>query len=144
MIRKAQVKDIFYIVKLEKKVFNQSLGEKFILQELIDNPFSHYFVYEKGNEVIGYIGFRVYDNQAEMMNFAILPDHQNDGLGNELLMYCIDYLMDLKVEMITLEVRKSNKKAQHIYEKLGFKVSHIRKKYYENEDGYVYIKEVKQ
>jgi ribosomal-protein-alanine N-acetyltransferase len=142
MIRKAEVKDIFYIVKLEKKVFNQSLGEKFILQELIDNPFSHYFVYERGNEVIGYIGFRVYDKQAEMMNFAVLPDHQNEGLGSKLLTYTINYLIDLKVKTMTLEVRKSNKKAQHIYEKLGFKVSHIRKKYYENEDGYVCIKEV--
>jgi ribosomal-protein-alanine N-acetyltransferase len=142
MIRKAEVKDIFYIVKLEKKVFNQSLGEKFILQELIDNPFSHYFVYESGKEVIGYIGFRVYDDQAEMMNFAVLPDHQNEGLGTELLNYTINYLLNLKVKMMTLEVRKSNKKAQHIYEKLGFKVSHIRKKYYENEDGYVCIKEV--
>lgn len=143
MIRKAEVKDIFYIVKLEKKVFNQSLGEKFILQELIENPFSHYFVYEKGSEVIGYIGFRVYDNQAEMMNFAVLPDHQNEGLGTELLTHTTNYLIDLKVKMIALEVRKSNKKAQHIYEKLGFNVSHIRKKYYENEDGYVCIKEVK-
>lgn len=142
MIRKAEVKDIFYIVKLEKIVFNQSLGEKFILQELIDNPFSHYFVYERGNEVIGYIGFRVYDKQAEMMNFAVLPDHQNEGLGSELLTYTINYLIDFKVKTMTLEVRKSNKKAQHIYEKLGFKVSHIRKKYYENEDGYVCIKEV--
>lgn len=142
MIRKAEVKDIFYIVKLEKKVFNQSLGEQFLLQELIDNPFSYYFVYEKGHEVVGYIGFRVYENQAEMMNFAILPDHQNEGLGTELLNYTTNLLIDLKVKMMTLEVRKSNKKAQHIYEKLGFKVSHVRKKYYDNEDGYVCIKEV--
>ena len=42
MIRKAEVKDIFYIVKLEKKVFNQSLGEKFILQkDLIDSKFKN-------------------------------------------------------------------------------------------------------
>lgn len=143
MIRKAEVKDIFYIVKLEKKVFNQSLGEQFLLQELIDNPFSYYFVYEKGHEVVGYIGFRVYENQAEMMNFAVLPDHQNEGLGTELLNYTTNLLIDLKVKMLTLEVRKSNKKAQHIYEKLGFKVSHVRKKYYDNEDGYVCIKEVK-
>lgn len=142
MIRKAEVKDIFYIVKLEKKVFSSSLGEQFILQELTENPFSHYFVYVKSLEVIGYIGFRVYDNQAEMMNYLISPDYQNQGLGTELLTYSLAYLNTLDVKVITLEVRKSNKKAQYIYENFGFKVSHIRKKYYENEDGYVYIKEV--
>ncbi|MCD4827682.1 MAG: ribosomal protein S18-alanine N-acetyltransferase [Acholeplasmataceae bacterium] len=142
MIRKAETKDIFYISKLEKKVFKQSLGEKFILQELTDNPFSHYFVYVMGSEVVGYIGFRVYDAQAEMMNFAILPDYQDQGLGTELLTYTTEYLEKLNVKTMSLEVRKSNKRAQHIYEKLGFKVSHIRKKYYETEDGYVLIKEV--
>ena len=142
MIRKAEAKDIFYIVKLEKKVFKESLGESFILQELTDNPFSHYFVTVKSNEVVGYIGFRAYDDQAEMMNFLISPDYQDEGLGVELLTYALSYLEDLGAKLITLEVRKSNKKAQHVYEKLGFKISHVRKKYYDNEDGYVCVKEV--
>ena len=142
MIRKAEAKDIFYIVKLEKKVFKESLGESFILQEITDNPLSHYFVTLKGNEVIGYIGFRAYDDQAEMMNFLISPDYQDEGLGIELLTHGLTYLDNLGVKRITLEVRKSNKKAQHVYEKLGFKISHIRKKYYDNEDGYVCVKEV--
>ena len=142
MIRKAEVKDIFYIDSLEKKVFKTSLSKEFLLQELTDTPFSHYFVFEKGKVVIGYIGFRVYDQNAEMMNFLIAPDYQNEGLGKELLNYSLDYLTHLDVKMITLEVRKSNKRAQYIYEQQGFKVSHVRKQYYENEDGYVYVKEV--
>ena len=143
MIRKAEVRDIFYIAKLEKRVFKNSLGEKFLLQELTDNPFSFYFVYEKEKVVVGYIGFRVYDDQAEMMNFLIDPDYQNEGLGSELLSFCLNELHQKQVKLISLEVRKSNKKAQYIYEKFGFKLSHIRKKYYENEDGYVLVKEVK-
>lgn len=142
MIRKTEVKDIFYITKIEKKVFKTTLGEKFLLQELTDNPFSHYFVYEKEKVVIGYIGFRIIDDQAEMMNFVIDPDYQNEGLGSELLEYSLNYLQEKHVRTITLEVRKSNKKAQYVYEKYGFKISHIRKKYYENEDGYVLVKEV--
>ncbi len=142
MIRKAEVSDIFYIVRLENQVFNQSLGKSFLLQELTENVFSHYYVYEMNKVIIGYIGFRVFDEQAEMMNFLIDPNYQNDGLGTELLAYCINELEKLKVSTIMLEVRKSNKKAQHVYEKLGFKISHTRKKYYENEDGYVLVKEV--
>lgn len=142
MIRKAEVKDIFYINRLEKLVFKQPLGESFLMQELTDNPFAYYFVYEKAKEVIGYIGFRAYDNQGEMMNFLIHPDYQGDGLGTELLIYAIEQLKCIDVKTISLEVRKSNKKAQHVYEKIGFNISHIRKKYYENEDGYVMVKEV--
>ncbi len=143
MIRRAEVKDIFYIAKLEKKVFKNSLGESFLLQELTDNPYSFYFVLEQNKSIIGYIGFRVYDEQAEMMNFLIDPDFQNEGLGTKLLTFCLAELENKKVNLITLEVRKSNKKAQYVYEKFGFKLSHVRKKYYENEDGYVLVKEVK-
>ena len=142
MIRKAIPSDIFHMVKLEKSAFKTTLGEKFLLQELNDNPFSFYYVYVLNKTVIGYIGFRVYDDQAEMMNFVVSNDHQDEGYGSQLLSYCLDELEKKDVKTISLEVRKSNKKAQHVYEKMGFKLSHIRKKYYENEDGYVLVKEV--
>jgi len=142
MIRKAIPNDIFHMVRLEKSAFKTTLGEKFLLQELNDNPFGFYYVYEINKTVIGYIGFRVYDDQAEMMNFVVSLDHQDEGYGTQLLTYCLNELEKKHVKMISLEVRKSNKKAQHVYEKMGFKLSHIRKKYYENEDGYVLVKEV--
>ncbi|AUD64193.1 ribosomal-protein-alanine N-acetyltransferase [Tenericutes bacterium MZ-XQ] len=142
MIRKAIPNDIFHMVRLEKSAFKTTLGEKFLLQELKDNPFSFYYVYELNKTVIGYIGFRVYDDQAEMMNFVVNSDHQDEGYGTQLLTYCLNELEKKHVKTITLEVRKSNKKAQHVYEKMGFKLSHIRKKYYENEDGFVLVKEV--
>lgn len=142
MIRKAIPNDIFHMVRLEKSAFKTTLGEKFLLQELIDNPFSFYYVYELNKTVIGYIGFRVYDDQAEMMNFVVSLDHQDEGYGTQLLTYCLNELEKKHVKTISLEVRKSNQKAQHVYKKMGFKLSHIRKKYYENEDGYVLVKEV--
>ena len=142
MIRKAIPSDIFHMVKLEKSAFKTTLGEKFLLQELNDNPFGFYYVYELNKTVIGYIGFRVYDDQAEMMNFVVSMDHQDEGYGTQLLTFCLNELENKHVKTISLEVRKSNKKAQHVYEKMGFKLSHVRKKYYENEDGYVLVKEV--
>jgi ribosomal-protein-alanine N-acetyltransferase len=142
MIRKAIPSDIFDMVKLEKSAFKTTLGEKFLLQELNDNPFGFYYVYELNKTVIGYIGFRVYDDQAEMMNFVVSVDHQDEGYGTQLLTFCLNELENKQVKTISLEVRKSNKKAQHVYEKMGFKLSHVRKKYYENEDGYVLVKEV--
>ena len=78
-----------------------------------------------------------------MMNILIDQEYKNEGFGHELLAYTLNELEQKHVKLITLEVRKSNKKAQYLYEKFGFKLSHVRKKYYENEDGYVLVKEVK-
>ncbi|MBN2299957.1 MAG: ribosomal protein S18-alanine N-acetyltransferase [Acholeplasmataceae bacterium] len=142
MIRKATLKDVIYLVRIEKKVFTQSLGESFLYDELALNPFAHYFVYELNKEVVGYIGFRAIDENAEMMNFCFDPEYQGQGFGTELLTYAIDYLKELGVKQLSLEVRKNNRQAQAVYEKFGFKKSHIRKNYYITEDAYVYIKEV--
>ncbi|MBU1093145.1 MAG: ribosomal protein S18-alanine N-acetyltransferase [Firmicutes bacterium] len=142
MIRKAVVNDITYLVRIEKKVFTQSLGESFLYDELLLNPFAHYFVYELNKEIIGYIGYRAIDSNAEMMNFCMDPEYQGQGYGTEVLNYSIEYLKTLGVSSVLLEVRKSNKTAQAIYEKFGFVKSHIRKNYYQTEDAFVYIKEV--
>jgi ribosomal-protein-alanine N-acetyltransferase len=142
MIRCAETKDILSIVKIEKAALKETLGEKFLYQEINDNPLALYYVYELNREVIGYIGFRLDLEIAEMMNFVVLKLYQNEGYGQELIKYALNQLIKLQTKSISLEVRESNLRAQYIYEKLGFKQSHKRKKYYKNEDAIVYIKEV--
>ncbi len=142
MIRKAKVDDINDLVRLEKKVFEQSLGESFLYDEFLLNPFAHYFVYQIDQKIIGYIGFRAIDDASEMMNFCVDPDHQSMGVGKEILAYSIQYLKELKVKTILLEVRVSNHKAISLYEKFDFKRKHKRKNYYGSEDAFVFVKEV--
>lgn len=142
MIRKAKIDDIPALVAIEKKVFEQSLGESFLYDEFLLNPFAHYFVYEVNETVVGYIGYRAIDTQSEMMNFCVDPIYQGKHIGSEILTYTIDYLKNLGVKTILLEVRISNDKAIKTYEKFGFKKSHVREQYYGNEDAYVFIKEV--
>jgi len=119
MIRKAIINDIVYLVKIEKKVFTESLGESFLYDEFLLNPFAHYFVYEINKKVVGYIGFRAIDEHAEVMNFCMDPDYQGQGFGTELFNHSVDYLKSLGVKTMLLEVRKSNKKAQAFYERFG-------------------------
>lgn len=142
MIRYAEIEDIIEIVKLEKAELNNTLGEKFLYQEFTENDYSKYYVYELNKQIIGYIGYRYFDDSAEMMNFVVAKTHQNHGYGLELLNYSLNDLTNMDVRIITLEVRESNIRAQHVYEKVGFIKSHIRKSYYKKEDAIVYMKEV--
>lgn len=143
MIRKMEITDIFQVVKIEKKVFKTTLGENFLFEELTSNPFANYYIYELNSEIIGYIGVRIYDSNAEILNFVIDTNHQKKGYGSNLFQYVLNYLEQLNVKQITLEVRKSNTQAKRFYQKYGFVKSHIRKEYYDNnEDAIVYLKEV--
>ena len=55
MIRCANVSDAVKIAELDSKIFEDSLGLNFILNDLTNNPMAHYFVYEKNSEILGYI-----------------------------------------------------------------------------------------
>ncbi|MDY0277202.1 MAG: ribosomal protein S18-alanine N-acetyltransferase [Acholeplasma sp.] len=142
MIRKMILSDVFKIVEIEKEILNDTLGVNFLYNELSINPFANYFVKELNGEVIGYLGTRIYDNNAEFMNFVIETEYQNQGFGQELFDYVMEELEKLKVKEVSLEVRKSNTKAKRFYVKNGFVKRYIRKDYYDNEDALVYIKEV--
>ncbi len=142
MIRKATTSDINAIVRLEKQGLRSTLGAYFIYNEIVNNPFSMYMVYELHGQVIGYIGYHIVDDKAEILNFVIGRLHQGNGYGSQLMEETLHEVTRIGVKMITLEVRVSNIPARHLYEKFGFKQSHKREKYYKNEDAIVYLKEV--
>jgi [ribosomal protein S18]-alanine N-acetyltransferase len=142
MINKAKTTDLHQIVGLEKKVFNETLGIEFLHFELTENPYALMYVYHINQQVVGYIGIRILDQNAEMMNFVVDPLYQGQGIGEKLLNEVMKTLKENNVEMLSLEVRRHNQKAISFYEKHHFQVSHIRKNYYQNEDAIVYIRKV--
>ena len=141
-IKKADITHAKDIHDIEKHTFQHPLDESFIIQELSDNPFARYFVLEVSDNIIGYIGYRVVDEHAEMMNVAIKKTHQHQGYGKQLLKDTLEEIKNMNVKYVTLEVRPSNTHAIHLYEALQFKKTSIRKGYYQNEDALVYTKEM--
>lgn len=144
MIRTMVIDDIFSVVALENKVFKETLGASFFDQELTLNPFALYYVIELHKEIIGYIGLRIYDNNCEVMNFAINREYQRQGYGQMLFDYVLEELKKRNVNLISLEVRKNNKQALNFYYKNEFYKDHVRKNYYNNnEDALVLLRDVK-
>ena len=52
----------------------------------------------------------------QLLRLAVDPLHQNKGIGSQLM----EALLKESQELLTLEVRESNKKALKFYEKFGF------------------------
>lgn len=142
MIRQAIEADLFEIERLEKKIFNESLGFAFLKQELVDNPFSKIFVYEQDGKIIGYMSYRQIDSNADIMNFLVDEPYQNQGIGKEIFKFVLEEMKNDGCETIILEVRKSNQRAIYFYENFGGKVIRTIPHYYKDEDGLVMIIEV--
>lgn len=86
---------------------------------------------EEKKEVFGFICFRVYQDEAELTNFAVKVQEQNKYFGTKLLSFALTNLLIKGVKKITLEVSAQNKKAKKIYQDFGFKKVAVRKNFYE-------------
>lgn len=71
---------------------------------------------------IGEMNFEIIDQLADIGIKICDFDYQNQGHGPIFLQMLIDYLFDERhLDKIVLDTNLENKRAQHVYEKLGFK-----------------------
>lgn len=120
-------------VKLENidKLDNSFIDLNYFKNEFENNPYAELMILKEKDEIIGYIYYSVIYERAEINQFEINSIHRNCGKGDFLIKEMIK-----SVERdITLEVRKDNFPAIHLYEKNGFEKKAIRKSYYEGIDG---------
>jgi ribosomal-protein-alanine N-acetyltransferase len=85
------------------------------------------------------VGFWLLFDEVHILTIAVRQSHQRQGIGEQLLISAIDLAMQLRAEVVTLEVRPSNTGARALYEKYGFKEEGLRRHYYSdnNEDALI-------
>ena len=140
-IREMKVDDLKRIVELEKDLFLSPWNEEDFIHELKENPMAGYYILEKENQIIGYIGLWFLGDQCT----TIATDRhlQGQGCASQLMEYALEKSEELHYQNVNLEVRVSNVKAIALYQKFGFKNVAVRKRYYSNgEDAYLMIKEL--
>jgi ribosomal-protein-alanine N-acetyltransferase len=93
-----------------------------------------------GNRVAAYLVAWCVEDEVHIGNLAVHPDYQRQGLGTALITGVATLYPTVRV--VWLEVRVSNKAAQNLYRKLGFRQISIRKNYYqiEKEDAIIMVK----
>ena len=75
---------------------------------------------------------------SELLSIATRASAQRKGIGSQLLKAGLDKLTE-NGDQCFLEVRDGNAKARAFYEKHGFKLYSVRKKYYsDGEDAALY------
>ncbi len=138
-IRQMEEKDIDTILQIEELCYGSHHWSKDSFLAELDNKISSYHTILNNDTCVGYIGIWKIINEAHITNLSVHPDYQNKKLGHRLLLSAIDECYKEKIKFITLEVRVSNEKAIHLYEKFGFKSLGLRKKYYQdnNEDALI-------
>ena len=98
------------------------------IDEAVKKDYTHIYVYEEDNNVLGFIHIENHFEITDVINIAVDKNYQGRGIGKILLQYVID---NTEAEKIMLEVKENNVPAIKLYEALGFKQIHVRPNYYE-------------
>ena len=142
-IREMKADDLKRIVELEKDLFLSPWNEEDFIHELKENPMAGYYILEKENQIIGYIGLWFLGDPCQITTIATDRHFQGQGCASQLMEYALEKSEELHYQNVNLEVRVSNVKAIALYQKFGFKNVAVRKRYYSNgEDAYLMIKEL--
>lgn len=89
--------------------------------------------------VAGYVSIWFMADEAHITSIAVRSSHRGKGVGELLLIASIELARLRGSRKMTLEVRVSNKVAQSLYLKYGFKSAGLRRGYYadNNEDALI-------
>ena len=138
---KMTMEDTAHIALLDKECFAIPWSEDSFRAEM-ENVFATYIVAKDEDKCIGYCGFWQAYDEGDITNVAVDTDYRRQHIGSRLIEEMIRRAKNMKLELLTLEVRRSNIAAQGLYEKYGFEVIGERKAYYSDnrEDALIMTK----
>ena len=129
--------DLQQVLELQRELAFQDWNEKQFLSE-IRASYAYCVVCENERALLGYAIFHLLGPDSELLSIATRSTEQRKGIGSQLLKAGLDKLTN-DDDQCFLEVRDRNTKARNFYEKHGFKLYNIRKKYYsDGEDAALY------
>lgn len=93
--------------------------------------FPHYFVINENDTVVGWcdiVSRSTHPKQVGFLGIGLLPEYREHGIGRKLIEISLADAKDKGFREIRLECRTDNKRAIHVYKKLGFKKYAQRRK----------------
>jgi ribosomal-protein-alanine N-acetyltransferase len=144
-VRNMTPDDLPVVLMIDRLSFPLPWPERSYRFELTKNPASHLMVAELDDAnpqtVIGFIGCWKVADEVHISTLAVHPDHRRQGVGERLLQEMLDWAVNNRVKMATLEVRVSNQAAINLYRKHGFNIEDRKAGYYHdnNEDALLMV-----
>lgn len=137
-IERMRLADVGVVAELDTKCFPTPWSVAAYANE-IRNTSAYYIVARHESRIVGYGGFWLVTDEAHITTLGVAPEHRRKKVGERILGHLLYEACRRGARRTTLEVRKSNKAAQDLYAKFGFRVVAVRKAYYtnNNEDALV-------
>ena len=142
MILPLTEKDFSQVVKSKNYGYQDEWNEN-MLNSAVKNANFYGLKIMQNGEMAGYIHYSFSIDALDINSVFVFPNFRKKGLGEKLIQEVIAEAKSKKIDKIFLEVRESNASAISLYEKLGWSVVGVRKKYYPcGESAKIMLKEI--
>jgi [ribosomal protein S18]-alanine N-acetyltransferase len=129
-IRRLTYADLPQVIAIERRAFPTPWSLAMFVLEL-SKPSGICLAAMLEGRLSGYLICSRYDRVWHIMNVAVDPDVRRQGLATALLTRLLERVDDEDARY-TLEVRRSNGPAIELYERFGFLVAGLRRRYYQD------------
>lgn len=116
------------VVAIEKAAYTHPWSRGNFTDSLVAGY--HARVLLHGAELLGYYVLMKGLDETHLLNITVAPSHQGQGLARLMLDDLTLWSMVQSAQWLWLEVRISNSRARHVYERYGFKEVGVRRNYY--------------
>jgi ribosomal-protein-alanine N-acetyltransferase len=125
--------DLPWMAGVEREIFGRSAWSEPLIREDWRYGHGRYRAVECEGERAGYAVYGFEGDAFHLMNLAILPAFRGRGLAKALMDDFLAEAHRLKAPDAWLEVAVDNEAALALYERYGFTVVRVRRKYYQPE-----------
>jgi ribosomal-protein-alanine N-acetyltransferase len=129
-IRRLGYPDLPQVIAIERRAFPTPWSLAMFVLELSKSSGVCLAAVSDGR-LVGYLICSRYETVWHVMNVAVDPAHRREGIASALIGELFLRVQDERARF-TLEVRRSNHGAIHLYEREGFRAAGLRRRYYQD------------
>ena len=117
-----EIERLSFVTPWARQAFADDLGRPGAHLELLrDRP---------GGRAIGFCNYWRVADELHILNVAVHPEFRRQGHASTLVRHMLQVARQHQTRVVSLEVRASNRSAQSLYRKFGFREVGMRPKYY--------------
>ena len=131
--RPMRAEDLDALIKIERAAYPYpwTLGN---FRDCLESGYSCW-VGEVEGGLSGYWVMMLAAGEGHILNCCVAPAWQRRGFGRTLVEHLIDTARHHATDVLYLEVRPSNTRAVHLYQRIGFEGIALRRDYYPADQG---------
>jgi GNAT superfamily N-acetyltransferase len=133
-IREATTDEIESLIPLLLLAEESERALRWSLTHLVDTVYRM----DDGGQLVGAATLRWRDDPCEIMELAIAPERQGQGLGKHLVAWLIDEARRREKRQMLVGTANASIENIAFYQKCGFRMDHVRKDYFWYYDEPIY------